>query len=52
MESRTWPLRYVCKMCGALVAEFPDVRAHEPNTIGLCDRAECRAKASAEWKAA
>jgi DNA-directed RNA polymerase subunit RPC12/RpoP len=48
---REWTLRYVCAECGNTVASFPDVRTNEPNTLGLCDKQECRAAASAKWKA-
>lgn len=51
MTVATWPLHYVCRYCSCDVATFPNVRAHEPTTIGLCDKSDCREKASADWKA-
>ena len=44
-------LRYVCKYCGAIVAEFPHTASDNPNVMSYCDKDECRAKASAEYKA-
>lgn len=51
-SARTFPLVYVCKFCAGVIAEFPAVAAREPATLGVCDRAECRAAASAAYKGA
>ena len=46
----TYPLRYVCKYCAAEVAVFPHTLSSSPATMSYCDRDDCRAKASAEYK--
>ena len=47
---RPYPLTYVCKYCAAVIGVYP-VPSHEPATLSVCDRRECREQAAAAYRA-
>lgn len=45
-----YPLKYVCKYCGDEVASFTEIKTTVPAEMTYCEKPECKAKASADYK--